>query len=407
MKAIYITYDGLTDNLGQSQVLPYVIGLAKKGVEFTLISFEKPDKYEAGRAKIEQLIGDYAIQWETIPYASAIPVLSPMFNIRRLQKRVESLLVKDNYDLLHCRSYITSIVGLRIQKKYGIPFIFDMRAFYADERVDGGIWNLKNPLYRNIYKYFKKKEREFLVHSSRVVSLTENGKEEILSWGLIQDRDKIEVIPCCVDMELFNRGKLNEERKAQLSKPLGKDRYIITYIGSIGTWYMLGEMLDFFKVLQKTKPNALFLFVTREDRTHIMEEARKRSIPEDAIFITPSEREDVPYYIERSDACIFFILPVYGKKGSSPTKQGEIMAMGKPIICNSGVGDTDLVIQNYDAGLIIDDLSDRGYQQAIDQLDELEGLDQSRIIRGAREFYALEKGVEQYYKLYNDCLNQH
>jgi hypothetical protein len=45
------------------------------------------------------------------------------------------------------------------------------------------------------------------------------------------------------------------------------------------------------------------------------------------------------------DTSIFFIRPTYSKKASSPTKQGEIMAMGIPLICNYGVGDTDEIVK--------------------------------------------------------------
>jgi hypothetical protein len=38
---LYITYDGLTDFLGQSQVLPYILGLEEKGYRFSILSFEK------------------------------------------------------------------------------------------------------------------------------------------------------------------------------------------------------------------------------------------------------------------------------------------------------------------------------------------------------------------------------
>ena len=37
---LYISYDGMTDPLGQSQVLPYLSGLSKEGYSFHLISFE-------------------------------------------------------------------------------------------------------------------------------------------------------------------------------------------------------------------------------------------------------------------------------------------------------------------------------------------------------------------------------
>ena len=41
MKAIYLTYDGLLDPLGQSQVLPYLLELSKSTKSTRVISFEK------------------------------------------------------------------------------------------------------------------------------------------------------------------------------------------------------------------------------------------------------------------------------------------------------------------------------------------------------------------------------
>ena len=38
---------------------------------------------------------------------------------------------------------------------------------------------------------------------------------------------------------------------------------------------------------------------------------------------------------------------------SSPTKQGELMGMGIPIICNSGVGDVDLIVEKYQSGYVV------------------------------------------------------
>ena len=48
-RVLYVSYDGMTDPLGQSQVLPYILGLNKKGYQFTLVSFEKPERLEKGK----------------------------------------------------------------------------------------------------------------------------------------------------------------------------------------------------------------------------------------------------------------------------------------------------------------------------------------------------------------------
>ena len=78
------------------------------------------------------------------------------------------------------------MAGLHLQRKYGVKFIFDMRGFWADERVDGKIWNLSNPIFNTIYKYFKKKEKAFLEEADYIISLTEHARDVIHTWASVQ-----------------------------------------------------------------------------------------------------------------------------------------------------------------------------------------------------------------------------
>ena len=50
-QVLYISYDGMTDSLGQSQVIPYLKGLSKKGYQFTIISCEKKENFEQNKEK--------------------------------------------------------------------------------------------------------------------------------------------------------------------------------------------------------------------------------------------------------------------------------------------------------------------------------------------------------------------
>jgi hypothetical protein len=59
-------------------------------------------------------------------------------------KLAEALINAKEIKLIHCRSYLTSLIGLKLRSKYQIPFLFDMRGFWADERMDGGIWKRSN-----------------------------------------------------------------------------------------------------------------------------------------------------------------------------------------------------------------------------------------------------------------------
>ena len=54
------------------------------------------------------------------------------------------------------------MIGLALKIKYGVKFIFDMRGFWADERLDGNIWNRNNILFKQIYQFFKSKEKQLL-----------------------------------------------------------------------------------------------------------------------------------------------------------------------------------------------------------------------------------------------------
>jgi hypothetical protein len=207
-QVLYLSYDGMTDPLGQSQVLPYLAGLSKKGYRFTLVSFEKQEKLEKGKAIVEKICADNAIDWQPLLYTKKPPVLSTLKDIIALRKKIKTLYQQKKFELVHCRSYITMLAGEWMKKKWNVKLVFDMRGFYADERVDGKLWNLNNPVFKFIYRYFKKKEKQFLGFADYTISLTTHAKQEIHSWtGITNQPVPIQIIPCCVDLELFESRK--------------------------------------------------------------------------------------------------------------------------------------------------------------------------------------------------------
>ena len=159
---LYISYDGMTDNLGQSQVIPYLSGLSKHGYDITILSFEKKLNYAENKEKIAKLLSDNAIAWNPISYTAKPPVLSTVWDIWKMHKAAKKVCISKNVQIVHCRSYISALVGLKLKEDLGIKFVFDMRGFWADERVEGKIWNLKNPAFKLIYNYFKRQEINFL-----------------------------------------------------------------------------------------------------------------------------------------------------------------------------------------------------------------------------------------------------
>lgn len=401
-RVLYLSYDGMTDPLGQSQVLPYLIGLTEQGYAFTLISFEKPDRYKKDKPHIQKLCNQHGIEWFPLHYTKKPPVFSTLYDLHRMKRLAVKLHQKHDFQLVHCRSYLSAIIGLALQRK-GVKMIFDMRGFWADERIEGGIWNLKNPVFKGIYNFFKRKEKQFLQQADAVVSLTLEGKKEILSWNMKGfNEKKISVIPCCVDLKLFNPDSIavhdweRHKRNHQL-----ENHFVVGYVGSIGTWYMLHEMLLVFKQIRKQNPQALFLFVTKENRRAIWKAAEKLHLSRNSIQIVSARHSEVPTYISLFDCSIFFIRPTFSKMASSPTKQGELMAMGIPLICNAGVGDTDMIVRKYKSGMVLTDLSEAGLEQF--NLD-LTDFDKESTQIGAKEFFGLEKGVDSYANIYAELI---
>jgi glycosyltransferase involved in cell wall biosynthesis len=240
----------MTDPLGQSQVIPYLKELSKNGFEIHILSAEKKNNFIKNKAQIASYLENNNITWHPIYYTKKPPILSTLIDIKQIVKKAIQLHRKHQFSICHCRSYISAFAGLKLKTKFNVPFLFDIRGFYADERVDGNLWNRKNIIYNLVYLFFKKKEKKFLSNADHIISLTETGKKVMFEWPYLNpSKNTISVIPCCADLDHFNPANINSELQKQLRKELditSKD-FILSYLGSIGTWYLLDEMLDFLK----------------------------------------------------------------------------------------------------------------------------------------------------------------
>ena len=276
---LYLSYDGMTDPLGRSQVLPYLVGLAARGHRITLVSFEKPGRSESEMDAVRSICRGAGIDWLPARYHKRPPVLSAMFDVSVMRRIAERLHGRKHFDWVHCRSYLPALVGLRMKRRHGTRLLFDMRGFWADERVEGGLWNLRNPLFASVFRYLKRREAELLRESGHIVSLTESGKTALV------DRDDgaalgtpISIIPCCVDFSHFPWANQPERDSARLELGIPPDSSVLAYLGSLGGNYMLEEMLDFFTVYRGRHRNALFLFITQGEAEPIRSAARQRGI---------------------------------------------------------------------------------------------------------------------------------
>lgn len=405
-KILYISYDGMTDPLGQSQIIPYLQGLSRFGYKFTILSFEKPARFAKLEKQIHGLLDPYGIEWVHYPFSTRPPVLSKMYDMVRLKKAAFRLQKEKQFDMTHCRGYIGASIGLALKKKSGVKFFFDMRGFWADEKKDAGAWNVKNPLFRQVYKHYKKQEKQYQLQADFIISLTEAGKKEMEKWPGYDPAVPVDVIPCCADMNHFTLTSPDKKKNGRDILGLPQDKLVISYLGSVGSWYMLDEMLQLFRMIRDRNPGAVFLFITPSEPDYIFLRAEAAGLNRNELVIREAGRQEVPVFVAASDVNISFIKPVYSKLSSSPTKLGEVLAMGVPVISNSGVGDVEEIMKKTGGGIAIRDFSNASLQTAADSIPALLQLSPAAIREAAIGIYDLGRGVEKYHRAYLKVLGE-
>jgi glycosyltransferase involved in cell wall biosynthesis len=400
MRALYISYDGMTDPLGRSQVLPYLEALAARGHKITLLSCEKRARMDADGPTVGAICERAGIEWQPVGYHKRPPILSGMLDVGVLMRRAAALHRRKRFELVHCRSYMAAIAGRSLKRRYGVPFLFDMRGFWADERVERGIWSAGNPLFRAAYANFKRLERSFFRNADAIVSLTNCAKREIESWP--KDRKpvvSITVIPCCVDLALFDEA--DGQGRGETRRRLGVDESapVLLYVGSIGGAYLSAEMFQLFRIYRALRPGARFLFVTGHPPEEIERLATQQGVDHAELVVAAGSREEVPSLIAAADLGVSLILPSYSAKASCPTKFGEMLAMGVPVIANTGVGDIAEILHETGAGAVVERYDEASLSKAIAEA-EAAAKDPAAIRKAAVRYFALDDGVERYDAIY-------
>ena len=341
------------DQLGHSQIIPYILGIKDKVSDLYVISFEKK-KNKLNKNEIFNILQKKKINWKPLNFTNKFFFIIKIFDILKIIYFPFLLLVINKINIVHCRGHIPAIAGLLLKKIFKIKFIFDCRGFWADERFDDGNWNKKNIFYILIYKFFKTLERSFFKNSDHIIVLT-NVAKDILIKNFFINEDKISVIPCCADYSKFKINSTNI--KSDMKKNMGFDdtHIILGYIGTLSNLYMVKEMIYLFKKLYNHNSNFRFFFVTKDKNKidSFINTDDKFLLENNLISFKDADGGNISDYINLFDISLCFVLSSNARKASSPTKIGESLACGVPVICNKNVGDlNDWIPKLYNHGLL-------------------------------------------------------
>ncbi len=395
-QALYVSYDGALEPLGESQVVNYLTRLSVN-YRITLISFEKPEDLSDHTRVIamEQRFHASGINWIPLRYHKSPPVFSTIFDVVCGALTAWRVCQQGTIRIVHARGYVAALVALFVRRGGASRFLFDMRGFWVDEKVEAGHWRAYGFLYR-LGKWW---ERRFFERADAIVSLTKAGVQALPALGYdISDTVPTVVIPTCVDLQRFKPIKKDPD----LIGPLGlESKLVIGCVGTMSNWYLRTEMLRYLAYLSKSTQALRVLIVTREDHKTLRRDAVASGVP-DAMVLTRASFSEMPRYMSLFDAGLFFIRPTLSKRASAATKLAEFLSCGVPVILNDGVGDSGAIVRHHDVGVVLTATNQEAFAASLPPVRALfSGLEMSeRCRRVASELFDVEKGTEKYRKLY-------
>ncbi len=392
MNVLYISYDGILEPLGQSQVLSYLEGLTNERV-IHLISFEKPADKKNQRLynKVSQRIENANIQWHPLTYHKQPTAIATLWDIFRAIILGLWLVLRFKLRIIHARSYVSSVAALAIKKLLGTYYIFDMRGFWVDERVDGGIWDKDSYLFR----ISKLLEKSFLLNADRIVSLTDAAVVEIKTFPyLINKSLNFEVIPTCTNLNLFKPSDGNYDSNSP---------FVLGYVGSVGVWYLFNEVLLCYKYIQEILPNAKLHIVNKGGHDYIHNCILNANIDYNNVTIEELDSAGVANAVKTMNAGIFFYKATFARKATSPTRLGEFLGCGIPCMSNSGIGDIDKTLNQENVGVVLDGFDEERIRKGVFDLLKLSNdpdvKKRCRIV--AKKYFSLSDGINSYNKIYH------
>lgn len=401
MSVLYITQNGVADHIGQSQVAPYVLGLAREGHRIHLLSAEKPGQEEI-IARYQRLFDAAGVTWTRVRYHSAPKVFGPLWTQWQLERAARQIVTAEGIHAVHCRSYPAALIGRRLKRRFAVKYLYDFRDFYAD----GGLTKAPK-LLRPLYGRMKQLEGPMIRDADRIVCLTNRARNLLIDWYLAGEpdaSDRFQIIPCCADFAHFDPDKIDATTLSDLRLRLGlkKDQAVLLYLGSLGPDYLLPQMMDLFAQLVALRGDARFLFVSNNGRELVEVQCAAKGIEPDRVLFTSAERADVPAHIALATLSVVFIRADQSKAGCSPTKLAELFAMNVPVVADCGVGDIDAIISpERNGSALVADFAPTSLRQAIVKVLELRDKGDIDIRRNSAEF-DLPQGIAAYAKVYRE-----
>jgi glycosyltransferase involved in cell wall biosynthesis len=362
LRALYVCYLSLEDPLVHSQVVAYLAGLAEQGHVVHLVTFE-PRLSRARSRRFAEELGSNGIVWHRRRYHKRPSLPATAFDVVAGGLAAARLVRRHRLDAIHARNHMPAAMALIAAVFARFRLIFDLRGLMAEEYVDAGRWKRGGIPYR-LTQWV---QRAALRRADGLVTLTEAVRPHLSEAKA--GAETTFVIPCCADVGRISE-RSSERADARAELEIGT-RPAMVYVGKFTGWYMEREMADFLSVARRSQPDLLFLVVTQADPAPMLRELDRNGIGSGDHRILRAEPEEIGRYLAAADVGLSFVRPCFSKISSSPTKIGEYLAAGLPVVSTAGIGDVDALLGGDRVGALVEDMSIPAYEAAVAALREL------------------------------------
>lgn len=400
-RILFTTVDGILQPLGYSQVVRVAAGLARRGYEYDIVTLERP-KDVARVEALEALHAELAalgIRWFPEPYDGSGGAKAAARNLGRLVARGLRQVATGDIALSHARSHLGAMPALAAHTVRRIPFIFDTRGRWIDERLEEGKW-FTNP---TAMRSARALERRMYGASVAVVTLTELEAGDVRSgaFGPAGHRP-IVCIPTCADFDEFQIGGGEEWRfvPADLRARL-EGRLVVAFVGAMNRSYLTEEGAKLARLILDRRADAFVVALTgqREEYSDLFS---RHGIGKDRSLIAPVEHRAMPEWLSLVRWGVLLLESPPAKRGSMPTKLAEFFAAGvRPLQhgCNTEVSEW---VRRAGSGYVLPDLGDAELRRAADFVCAAPPVDAELLLAARKATYAhfsLATGIERYVEI--------
>lgn len=316
--------------------------------------------------------------------AGGMPGLGEMALMRRLEKRINELVIKLRPNIIHAHSpVLNALPALRVAKRQRIPAVYEVRAFWEDAAVDHGTTTEGSLRYR----LTRRMETAALKEAAHVFTICEGLRGDIVGRGI--PGTKVTVVPNAVDVDNFEPGGVPDlALKARLG--LSPEAIVVGFIGSFYAYEGLDLLLDALPQLLLRRPELRLLLVGGGPQEELLKErAVSLGVADKVIFTGRVPHRDVQRYYDLVDVLAYPRHSMRLTELVTPLKPLEAMAQGRLFVA-SDVGGHKELIRNRETGWLFQAGNVEALANAVDDL--LARRDQWPSLRAAgREFVERER----------------